>query len=81
MKRFGKFNLVGMMGAVLQIALVWLLTKRAGFSTIAATAIAVECAILHNFAWHERFTWRDRAGESGASRPGCYPRRAQAPAR
>jgi putative flippase GtrA len=25
-----------------------------------ATALAVEMAVLHNFAWHERFTWRDR---------------------
>ena len=25
-----------------------------------ATAVAVEVAVLHNFLWHERFTWRDR---------------------
>jgi putative flippase GtrA len=25
-----------------------------------ATAIAVEIAVLHNFVWHERFTWADR---------------------
>jgi len=23
--------------------------------------LAVETAVLHNFAWHEKFTWRDRA--------------------
>jgi len=26
-----------------------------------ATALAVEAAVLHNFIWHEKFTWRDRA--------------------
>jgi putative flippase GtrA len=26
-----------------------------------ATALAVEAAVLHNFAWHERFTWSDRS--------------------
>ena len=25
-----------------------------------ATALAVEAAVLHNFFWHERFTWVDR---------------------
>jgi putative flippase GtrA len=25
-----------------------------------ATVLAVEAAILHNFVWHERYTWRDR---------------------
>ena len=24
--------------------------------------IAVEITLLHNFAWHERWTWRERAG-------------------
>ncbi len=27
---------------------------------LAATAIAVESTILHNFLWHETWTWRDR---------------------
>ena len=26
----------------------------------AATALAVEAAIIHNYFWHERFTWVDR---------------------
>lgn len=25
-----------------------------------ATALAVEIAVIHNFLWHERFTWADR---------------------
>ena len=25
-----------------------------------ATALAVETAVIHNFLWHERFTWKDR---------------------
>ena len=25
-----------------------------------ATALAVETAVIHNFIWHERFTWADR---------------------
>jgi putative flippase GtrA len=30
------------------------------FNYLAATVIAVEAAVLHNFVWHERFTWADR---------------------
>jgi len=25
-----------------------------------ATGLAVEMAVIHNFLWHERFTWADR---------------------
>ncbi len=25
-----------------------------------ATGLAVEAAVIHNFVWHERFTWADR---------------------
>jgi dolichol-phosphate mannosyltransferase len=44
------------------------LLLRAGLHYLAATALAVELAVLHNFAWHERWTWRDRpAGRVGPS--------------
>ena len=33
-----------------------------------ATAAAVEIAVLHNFAWHECWTWRDRSGSGTAAR-------------
>ena len=59
-KRFGRFNVVGLMGAALQLALLGLLTERFGLSAVAAAPIAVEMVVLHNFFWHERFTWRDQ---------------------
>jgi putative flippase GtrA len=58
--RFGRFNLVGLMGAAWQLLLIWALTKRLHVAAFVATAIAVEIVVLHNFAWHERFTWADR---------------------
>jgi putative flippase GtrA len=30
------------------------------FNYLFATAIAVEAAVVHNFVWHEQFTWVDR---------------------
>jgi hypothetical protein len=32
-----------------------------------ATAIAVEITVLHNFIWHQHWTWRDRPSPSGAA--------------
>ncbi len=32
-----------------------------GLGYMTATAIAVETAILHNFVWNSRWTWRDRS--------------------
>src|ERR1039458_1514987 len=29
-------------------------------TTAASTAMAVEAAVVHNFVWHEQFTWADR---------------------
>jgi hypothetical protein len=31
-----------------------------GWNYLVSTAAAVEAAVLHNFAWHQRWTWRDR---------------------
>ncbi len=60
-RRWLKFNLVGAIGIVVQLAALALLTHVARLDYLVATALAVECAVLHNFAWHERFTWSDRA--------------------
>lgn len=37
---------------------------RFGLHYLAATALAVEAAVLHNFVWHERWTWADRLGDN-----------------
>ena len=58
--RFGRFNLVGLLGAALQVLLFDLLLNCFHLAEVAATLIAVEITLLHNFFWHERFTWRDR---------------------
>jgi dolichol-phosphate mannosyltransferase len=59
--RFGRFNLVGALGAGLQILLFDLLMKWFQMREAAAAPIAVEIVVLHNFLWHERFTWRERS--------------------
>jgi len=57
--RWMKFNLVGAIGIGVQLVALWILTSFcAGY--LFATALAVEAAVLHNFIWHERFTWIER---------------------
>jgi putative flippase GtrA len=59
-KRFGRFSAVGLMGAAIQLLLLYFATKEFGLPSVAAMPVAAEIALLHNFIWHERFTWRDR---------------------
>lgn len=62
-QRFARFAGVGLAGFVVQLAVLWTLA-RTGLSPLIATAVAVEAAVLHNFVWHQRWTWADRAGLS-----------------
>jgi len=57
--RWLKFNLVGAIGIAVQLAALAVLT-RLHIEYMLATALAVEVAVVHNFMWHERFTWADR---------------------
>jgi putative flippase GtrA len=57
--RFWRFNAVGVLGFAVQLAVLALLVQ-ARVHYLVATAAAVEAAVLHNFFWHERWTWRDR---------------------
>jgi len=62
--RWMKFNLVGAIGIAVQMATLWLLTT-AEVEYMWATALAVELTVLHNFVWHEHFTWADRGRTNG----------------
>ena len=56
-----KFNLVGLLGFALQTAVLFVLTHSTlQVSYLAETATAVELAVLNNFVWHQRWTWKDR---------------------
>ena len=58
--RWLKFNTVGAMGIVVQFAAFGLVFGLLRVNYLAATGLAVEAAVLHNFLWHERFTWKER---------------------
>ena len=61
MIHFIRFNVVGVLGFALQTGALFVLThgpRPVGY--LAATAVAVELAVLNNFVWHQRWTWKDR---------------------
>jgi putative flippase GtrA len=60
--RWLKFNAVGAMGVGVQLTALTLLVRVAGLSVVVGTGLAVETAIIHNFAWHRGWTWADRVG-------------------
>ena len=58
--RWLKFNFVGGIGVGVQLTALTLFRSGLRLDYLLATALAVETAVIHNFLWHERFTWRDR---------------------
>jgi putative flippase GtrA len=65
-RRVSVFAIVGSAGFILQLAVVAFLTLILGWPMAPATVLGVEFAVIHNFFWHERWTWADRAGDRSA---------------
>jgi putative flippase GtrA len=63
-RRICAYGTVGVLGFAVQLATLAALGTLTGLPDWVAVAIAVECAVLHNFVWHERWTWVDRTGGS-----------------
>lgn len=58
--RWCRFNLVGAIGMVLQLAILAVLSRWTRGHYLIATAAAIEFTLVHNFVWHLNYTWRDR---------------------
>ena len=65
-----RFYAVGSAGIVVQLVALAFLKSGLHLDYLPATALAVEAAILHNFFWHERWTWADRTRSLAAGRRG-----------
>jgi putative flippase GtrA len=60
--RWLRFVMIGILGFLLQLALLAVLTAVAGWTWLPATLVAVELTVVHNYLWHARWTWEDRPG-------------------
>ena len=60
LRRCLRFQFVGVLGIAVQLGALALFARNLHLNEQIATILAVEAAVLHNFVWHERWTWRDR---------------------
>jgi putative flippase GtrA len=63
-----KFNAVGIVGVGVQLLALALFKSALGMNTMLATFLAVETAVVHNFFWHERWTWAERTRVNASAR-------------
>jgi len=61
--RWIRFLAIGLLGFLIQLTALGWLIAHARWPWLAATLASVELAVVHNFLWHARWTWRDRPGE------------------
>ena len=59
--RWLRFNSVGAMGMVVQTIALTAIHRAWSGPVVLESIAAVEITLLHNFLWHLRYTWRDRA--------------------
>lgn len=60
LRRWLVFNMVGALGFAVQLAALTFFMSILRWGFLPSTALAVEVAVVHNFIWHERWTWADR---------------------
>ena len=60
-RRFARFGLVGAVGAVVNMAILYLLVQHGGWNHMPAAVVATEIAILSNFVLNDCWTFRDVA--------------------
>jgi putative flippase GtrA len=57
LKRFFRFNLVGLLGVVTQLTTLTVLNHAFPRHYLLTSTFAVEFTLLHNFVWHLYYTW------------------------
>jgi dolichol-phosphate mannosyltransferase len=55
-----KFLCVGAMGVVVNSAALWMLVHHLGWPYLVSSPVAIQLSIVHNFIWHDRWTFNDR---------------------
>jgi putative flippase GtrA len=64
--RWLRFNSVGAAGVAVQLGCLALFVEGLELHYLPSALLAVEAAVLHNFCWHQRWTWRDRPSRTAA---------------
>lgn len=62
-----RYAVVSALGAIVQLATVVTLGHATPLHPTTIAFLSVAAAVLHNFAWHERWTWRSRTRHAGSA--------------
>jgi len=62
-RKWLRYNTIGTMGVGVQLFFLFLLTRLFHIHYMIATLLAVQVAIIHNFFWHQRWTWKESASQ------------------
>ena len=65
--RLVRFSIAGGAGFIAQVATLAILLACTNLHYVVATIVSIEIAILLNFVFHERWTWRDRTDSAGVT--------------
>jgi putative flippase GtrA len=57
LKRLLHFNLVGLLGIFVQLTTLAIFNRTIPQHYLLTSTLAIELTLLHNFAWHIRYTW------------------------
>jgi dolichol-phosphate mannosyltransferase len=58
--RFLKFCLVGGSGILVNMFFFWIFYKKLEIYSLFASFLAIQIAILNNFIWNDKWTWREK---------------------
>jgi putative flippase GtrA len=70
--RWLRFSAVGIAGAGVQLGVLWWCTNAMRIAEVPSIAIAVSSAVLHNFFWHEAWTWKKMPAAGRLGRLGRF---------
>jgi putative flippase GtrA len=56
-RKWMRFNAIGVMGVGVQLSVLMVLRTYFNFNPFVATFFALQFALVHNFLWHQRWTW------------------------
>lgn len=60
LKRILSFQFIGWIGTAINLAVLWFCYDVLSWPLLVSGALAIEIAIIHNFAWYYFWTWNDR---------------------
>ncbi|MBW3582716.1 MAG: GtrA family protein [Euryarchaeota archaeon] len=79
-RRSGTFGLIQMNGVAVWLLLTVAFVELGGAHYLAAATLALQCAIISNFVWHEHITYSGRHTSRWKTRLGAYYAQSHVPA-